>query len=431
MSSIFGITNIHEEDYLNTDKSYVLVDVKKNGIKAYEEIMKNDDVNYVLPIKSIIDVKVPFDYYYQVNGEMTILNSIVVSSINNIKEFDLIAGHMPQNKNEIVVDKMLYEKNKAHSYFGLIGVLKYEDLLGKYIILDNDEKCYITGITDSKAAIIYTHNSELMKYIRYSNGYDEGGNELNQVVSPNLYNEEIKIESGKLPIENLDIMLPSSMKGQYNIGDSFDDIKIDDKKTKVVGFYDLDDIDDYILSDTGLFNLFLSNSDFLTVSTTDKEEFINNMASKYTVKDLEKENKKIYMLERNSTVQSILLTSAIFLAVTLGLVYMMVRASFLSRIKEVGILRAIGIKKSDIYRMFAGEIVMITLIGGGIGSIGMYYILKALSNVSMFSVKILINPAIGAFSFMVLFLFHLAVGLLPVYFTIRKTPASILSRKDV
>lgn len=431
MSSIFGITNIHEEDYLNTDKSYVLVDVKKNGIKAYEEIMKNDDVNYVLPIKSIIDVKVPFDYYYQVNGEMTILNSIVVSSINNIKEFDLIAGHMPQNKNEIVVDKMLYEKNKAHSYFGLIGVLKYEDLLGKYIILDNDEKYYITGITDSKAAIIYTHNSELMKYIRYSNGYDEGGNELNQVVSPNLYNEEIKIESGKLPIENLDIMLPSSMKGQYNIGDSFDDIKIDDKKTKVVGFYDLDDIDDYILSDTGLFNLFLSNSDFLTVSTTDKEEFINNMASKYTFKDLEKENKKIYMLERNSTVQSILLTSAIFLAVTLGLVYMMVRASFLSRIKEVGILRAIGIKKSDIYRMFAGEIVLITLIGGGIGSIGMYYILKALSNVSMFSVKILINPAIGVFSFMVLFLFHLAVGLLPVYFTIRKTPASILSRKDV
>ncbi|MCX4364463.1 MAG: ABC transporter ATP-binding protein/permease [Bacilli bacterium] len=431
MSSMLGITNIHEEDYLNTDKSYVLVDVKKNGIKAYEEIMKNDNVNYVLPIKSIIDVKVPFDYYYQVNGEMTILNSIVVSSINNIKDSDLIAGHMPQNKNEIVVDKMLYEKNKAHSYFGLIGVLKYEDLLGKYIILDNDEKYYITGITDSKAAIIYTHNSELMKYIRYSNGYDAGDDELNQVVSPNLYNEEIKIESGKLPIEKLDIMLPSSMKGQYNIGDSFDEIKIDDKTTKVVGFHNLDDIDDYILSDTGLFNLFLSNSDSLTVSTTDKEEFINRMASKYTVKDLEKENKKIYMLERNSTVQSILLTSAIFLAVTLGLVYMMVRASFLSRIKEVGILRAIGIKKSDIYRMFAGEIVMITLIGGGIGSIGMYYILRALSNVSMFSVKILINPAIGVFSFMVLFLFHLVVGLLPVYFTIRKTPASILSRKDV
>ncbi|MDE6141686.1 MAG: ABC transporter permease, partial [Bacilli bacterium] len=253
------------------------------------------------------------------------------------------------------------------------------------------------------------------------------------IISLSLCNDEIKLESGKLPTEDLDIVLPSYMKSQYKIGDNFDGVKINDKKTKIVGFHNIkgDSSEDFILSDNGLFNLYLSNSQSLIVSTSDKDKFINDMADKYVIMDLEKENKKTYMNARNETVQSILLTSAIFLAVTLGLVYMMVRASFLSRIKEVGILRAIGIKKADIYRMFAGEIVMITLIGGGIGSIGMYYILSALSKVSMFSVKILINPAIGVLSFVILFLFHLVVGLLPVYFTIRKTPASILSRKDV
>lgn len=434
MSSMFGITTIHEEDYLNTDKSYVILDVKKDGIKAYEEIMKNDNVNYVLPFSSTLDIEMPFAYYYQAAGERAFLDKVVLSSKDNIKSDELIFGRKPQSKNEIVVDKMLYEKRKSASYFGLIGVFKPEDMIGKYIELDNGEKYYITGITDAKADLIYVDNGEFMKILRYSlNNYNYLNDALESIISPNLCSDEIVLESGSLPSGNLDIVLPSHMKGQYRIGDTIDEVKIGNKKTKVVGFHNMagDSAADYLLSDEGLFNLYLSKSESLIVSTNDKDKFINNMASKYVVKDLEKENKKQYMLERNEMVQSILLTSAIFLSITLGLVYMMVRASFLSRIKEVGILRAIGIKKTDIYRMFAGEIVMITLIGGGLGTIGMYYILNALSKISMFAVKILINPAIGILSFIILFSFHLLVGLLPVYFTIRKTPASILSRKDV
>ncbi|MDE6141334.1 MAG: ABC transporter ATP-binding protein, partial [Bacilli bacterium] len=76
MSSMFGITNIHEEDYLNTDKTYVSVDVKKNGIKAYEDIMKNNSVNDVKPITEQVDIELPFDYYYQANGQMAYLNML-------------------------------------------------------------------------------------------------------------------------------------------------------------------------------------------------------------------------------------------------------------------------------------------------------------------------------------------------------------------
>ena len=38
----------------------------------------------------------------------------------------------------------------------------------------------------------------------------------------------------------------------------------------------------------------------------------------------------------------------------------MIRSSFLSRIKEIGIYRAIGVKRVDIYKMFYGEIFAIT-----------------------------------------------------------------------
>ncbi len=434
LSSMFGITNIHEEDYLNTDKSYVSVDINSSKLQKIDEIMDDKDVNYVLPFTYKVTVDMPFDYYYQAYGQAAFIDNVVISAKDNIKEEDLIAGKMPTKDNEIVVDKLLYQKNSTYSYFGMIGILKPEDMIGKYLELENGERFFITGITDNKAQIVYMSKNKLIDFIKNNNNLsDYLDDKLRQVTSVGLSSEELVLKDGSLPKEETDIVLPSIMEGQYHIGDSFDAIKLNDKNYKVVGFHKMinEDAESFFLSDEGLAKLYCYNSNGLTISVKDKDKFMEKYANKYIIRDVEKTNKEAYMRERRKTIQSILLTSAIFLVVTLGLVYMMVRASFLSRIKEVGILRAIGIKKTDIYRMFAGEIIMITLIGGGIGSLGMYYLLKALSGISMFSLKLLINPAIGILSFLILFFFHLFVGLLPVYFTIRKTPASILSRKDV
>ena len=48
------------------------------------------------------------------------------------------------------------------------------------------------------------------------------------------------------------------------------------------------------------------------------------------------------------------------IAISLIEIFLMVRSSFLSRIKEIGILRAVGIKRLDIYKMFLGEVLIIT-----------------------------------------------------------------------
>lgn len=433
LSSIFGVTNIHEEDYLNTDKSYVSVTIKNDKMDAINTLLADDNVNYLLPFTYKVDLSMSFAYYYQANDEGAYLEDIVLSSIDNLKESDLIAGSLPTNKNEIVLDKQVYEQSKLYTYFGIIGILSPEDMVGKYLELNNDEKYYITGVSDNKASIAYMYPSELLNFLKrslYTSKYLTEN--LDNYTSSSYSMEDLVLTSGSLPKEYNEVVLPGIMELEYKIGDTLTE-KIGDKNLKVVGFHNLTGYDEnsYFLSDEGLLKLYYFNSESLTISVKDKDKFMDDYQSKYIVMDIEKENKKEYMKERQSTIQSILLTSGIFLAITLGLVYMMVRASFLSRIKEVGILRAIGIKKSDIYRMFAGEIVMNTLIGGGIGSLIMYYLLKALSKPSMLSIKLLINPAIALLSFFILFFFHLIVGLLPVYFTIRHTPASILSRKDV
>ena len=62
------------------------------------------------------------------------------------------------------------------------------------------------------------------------------------------------------------------------------------------------------------------------------------------------------------------------LAISFIEIFLIIRASFLSRVKEVGVYRAIGVKKNDIYKMFIGEILAITTMASLPGFALMAYI---------------------------------------------------------
>ena len=109
----------------------------------------------------------------------------------------------------------------------------------------------------------------------------------------------------------------------------------------------------------------------------------------------------------------------------------MIRSSFLSRIKEIGIYRAIGMKKTDIRKMFAGEIIAITTIGSLTGAFFMAFIIKQLSSVNYFSNIYLMNYKILIIIIIFIYLFNLIIGLLPVNKVLRQTPSKILSRTDI
>jgi ABC-type antimicrobial peptide transport system permease subunit len=109
----------------------------------------------------------------------------------------------------------------------------------------------------------------------------------------------------------------------------------------------------------------------------------------------------------------------------------MMRASFLSRIKEVGTLRAIGVKKSDIYRMFTGEIIAITTMASIPGWLLMNYIISKLQNVTYLSNMFVCTPQTVLISLALIFAFNLLFGLMPVIHTLIRRPAAILARTDV
>ena len=139
-----------------------------------------------------------------------------------------------------------------------------------------------------------------------------------------------------------------------------------------------------------------------------------------------------YLKEMQSTFRSALIVAAIILLIALIEMFLMLRSSFLSRIKEVGTLRAIGLRKFDIYSMFTGEILAITLITAIPGIALMYYIMYHLVQITEFLEGMyLVTPYAALLSFVIILAFNLIAGLLPVFRTMRKTPAAILARTDI
>ena len=142
-------------------------------------------------------------------------------------------------------------------------------------------------------------------------------------------------------------------------------------------------------------------------------------------------DKKKYQEENKDSLKSTLIVCSVILIISLLEIFLMIRSSFLSRVKEVGILRAIGVKKSDIYKMFAGEIIAITTVASVTGILFMTYILYNISNIEFIASMYMVNIVTILTSIILVYIFNLVVGLLPVFTTIRKTPAQILSRQDI
>ena len=165
-------------------------------------------------------------------------------------------------------------------------------------------------------------------------------------------------------------------------------------------------------------------------------EEIANAIDKYKemgidLKDVYEVDKTKYLSEQKDSMTSAVIVAVIMLVISLIEIVLMMRSSFLSRIKEVGIYRAIGVKKSDIYKMFIGESFAISTFASVPGVLFMSYCLYILSDISYIGSNYVMNIYVFVLCLGIMYLFNIVVGLIPVFNTMRKTPAEILSRHDL
>ena len=401
------------------------------------------------------------DYYQTKNARDEFVASIASKDILN--QADLIYGRMPKAKNEVVIDRMVLDKLISTSGFyqaRMAGIIDISQFLNRKLTPGSFFNNYqngsliklkdfiIVGISDLTSPCVYMSKSNFINLIANTNegSIDDYGNMMyepemgvneNNTLSKNVYDvalagDRIELSKGRMPKKDYEIIVNASNSYEMKLNRTIDD-KINKKKLKVVGYYkSKEEINDFFTTANTIKLKVLSEKNNITIHSNNKEKTMNYFKNlNMNIEDTYEKNKNDYIMKTKDSIKSSIIVASIILVISLIEIFLMMRSSFLSRVKEVGILRAIGVKKKDIYKMFLGEIIALTTVTAIPGLFIMSYILKGLQLISYYQDKFMFNGTVLGLSIAIIVVFNVIIGLLPVYNTIRKTPARILSGNNV
>ena len=460
VSNIAGILNMPDEKFVQDDKSYVSVVQKKIPVDDYLTYEADPTVEYALPGSGHINMQMKYDEYWQTFwGGTTVSGSL--SSSDDLTKDDIVYGRLPENKYEVVMDALILERiKKDDPEIIQAGYDKPEEIIGRHLKLKDLDEFTIVGITDKKSPCIYAAESMFIDMLAnngsedfyddeeygYEGGgedpeeYDDDGNlqgsapEASTLLDFGLYAGELKLTEGSSrPDNDYEVLVDYDYSKTMKMGSELK-TKVNGHKLKVVGYYTSDTVKGKFFVNNNMikYRLIASQENMTVKAAGEKEDTVEALkAAGVKARDLYKYQKSEYRKSLLATVRAFLLVGGIIIIISLIEVFLMMRASFLSRIKEVGILRAIGVKKSDIYRMFTGEIIAITTLASMPGWLLMNYIIYHLQSVSYLEDLFVCGPHTVLASLVIIFVFNLLFGLLPVFHTLIKRPAGILARTDV
>ncbi|MCI8461123.1 MAG: ABC transporter permease, partial [Bacilli bacterium] len=323
----------------------------------------------------------------------------------------------------------------------MMGLRSDNDFLDRDILISNMSNMKIVGISDTNSPAIYMANSKFLNVI-YHVKDNVNGDMYGQSSSNNanvayddytLYFDKINLKEGRWPENDYEIVVNNSNRELMKLNKEINKT-INGHKLKVVGYYtSKDQIDTYFVNANMIKMLLITDSSDISVYSKDKDTVLEKARTEFkiNIKDSYQASRDEYVKSQKENIKSAVISSGIIIAISLIEIFLMIRSSFLSRVKEVGIYRAIGVKKWDIYVMFSGEIIAITILAAIPGILVSTYILTLLTKISYLEEMFVINPMLVGYSILLLFIFNIIVGLVPVFNTLRKRPAEILARTDI
>ena len=213
-SRIAANLTIHDKDFVDTNKNYLKVHEEKIVYDDYYKLKNNPNVNYVIPGNSKVTFKLKVDDFYQTaQTNSTITGSL--SSVSMLNSNDIILGRMPENDNEIVIDKMVIDQlKKAMNITKMIGLNKNKDFLNRDAIITNVPNFKIVGITDLESPSIYADESKFINILYNNvneNHYDYTGDYEEDYTSDyqewSLFTDKVYIKEGRWPLYDYEVVV--------------------------------------------------------------------------------------------------------------------------------------------------------------------------------------------------------------------------------
>ncbi|MCR4894467.1 MAG: ABC transporter ATP-binding protein/permease [Eubacteriales bacterium] len=449
LSRVAGAMQVKDSSFITADRSCIMVKSAQNTPALLSEYASLEGVDYLLPGNGKVSFTIDYSrYYYQTNGASDTLTGSMVAS-DRLTESDIICGRLPEDPYEIVVEKMLLERLIEDGQAAMVGILSPEDFIGKPAKLAQLEPFTIVGITDTGNPSVYMARDIFTVALMYGGAgnaggdytvYDGGGgqklDESNtvEVKDISFYGKDygLTVKEGRWPAYDYEVLVNyDTYWWDTDIGERIDG-KVNGVQLVICGYYESKTGTNelFVTQHTAYLKYLYSTTDCVIYPTDEAQVlgwFAENNLNAYSIYQSDRDT---YVSSQRELVRSTILISAIIILISLVEIYLMLRSSFLSRIREVGTLRAIGLKKKDIFRMFLGEILAITLSTSLVGFGIMGYVLRGLTGISFFRDQYVFDWRIVALSAVIVLIFNVFAGLLPVAGTLRKTPAAILARTD-
>lgn len=433
VSSIARTYTIKDEDFIKYNKNYLAIEQKKVNVDDYLNFEQNKVVNYMMPGNSIASFRLKLNDYFQTNNQIVTISGSL-SDIDLLNKDDIILGRYPENDNELVLDKMVLEKAiNENDILTMVGLKEINKMLNRTLTIPNMNDFIIVGITDLESPSIYTIKKNFINI--FANKEDDGyyiyEEKKDGLVDYMLYFDKVELKKGRYPENDYEVIVNIENEEQMKLNKQIEQ-KVNNINLTVVGYYySVDNYNFYLVNKNTIKYDLINRSSNITLYAKDKnlaiDEFRKNNLNVKDTYELSKVEYENSLKDRN---KSTLIVSSIIILISLIEMFLMSRSAFLSRIKEIGTYRAIGVKKKDIYKMFSGEIFAITTLTSFPGILFMAYCLKVLSNVPYLGSMFVINPFIVILSIIFVYMFNFIIGLIPVFNVIKKSPASILSRID-
>ena len=447
VSNVMGVIDVKPVDYRTTNGNYVTIPNTAKTEALLNMVDGLETVAFVLPGETKKSVTLPMDDYLQTSyAQEELPVSIVLTSVLSPEQ--LVAGSMPAAPHEVVIDKSLIDSFLRDGNGVYIGLDTMEEFIGRRLTIPNLDDYRISGISDTQSPSMFVDKSQAMYILTNGNDQDDeiaiigAGDEddaedlirSGRVMDLDLTQNSIKIKKGRKPEAAYEVIINDYHEDEVDIGKTIN-TKVAGHKLNVVGYYTSDSAEDdtyYVHADTIKADYIGRQKNFsaYAADVTLLKSILEREGLSFKVNDAR--DRKTYINSRKDQLTSSLIVAGIIMLISLVEMFLMLRSSFLSRIKEVGTLRAIGLKKKDIYRMFTGEILVITFITAIPGIAIMYFVLTQLVSVTYYIEGLyIITPAVAAITFGIILVFNLLAGLIPVHSTMRKTPAQILARTDI
>lgn len=425
VSSYIAAITLKDEQFIQKSRDYAVIRTDKNKVSTIKKIEELDPNAFVLPGSPSSKFLINYDSLLQFNEKNISLSGSLTPN-DKLKDSDLIYGKLPQNEYELVIDKLLLSRLiSSKKEYKMTGLEHIKNFLNLKLSVRGLEDFTIVGISNKVEPCIYISKNMILPVILGNdNSYDEDG----IIKAYSLNKNNVKIIKGREPKNDYETIVNYEYRYDMPLYKKIDK-KVNGNKLIVVGYYKANNYEDALITNdnTVRYNYILK-SEGIHIFNGNVNTYKDAGYPAYNTYELSKHE---YKESNKEAVKSKLFISIIIISISLVEAFLISRSSFLSKVKEVGTYRAIGVKKRDICKMFMGEAIAITTLASVPGILFSSYILKKIISVKYFKYTFIIDFKVLLISLTIVYVFNVLVSLLPVFNLIRKTPANILSRNDV